>query len=588
MKESLIFIFLVMVFTSCASLRQNEVFKKSMTTNIDKSKLNRTEYYKKLGLNHKDNSNIEEAIEYFKLSLLHDSKNNDSRFYLAQCYEEIGKEQLAYIEYQQFLTSQNKQYSEFQIKVLNQYLEKTKSYDKIYELNQKFYQETKSAASIWKMYEMSLLMKKFDQALKVLSLFEPQKLTKENQFLVLLAKAEIEAAQNKFIDALKIIATAESISAFDEMLLKKKLQYLENSEQWSEVLITGQKYIKYQKHNLFISEVIAKAALKIENYQYAIDEFEWQMQFQEHKNLTKLKIAHLNFLLKKYDVAEKQYQEIAGYPELEDEIKYYLSRIYDQTNRSDLALKTLADIDSSSIYFADTQVRLATIDYNNNDISSALNRLRKAHLIKPDSIAIYKLYSDYLIENKSYAEAVALLEKGIDNTTPNEVLHMNLAFIHYKLRNYVGFRKEYQTVMAINPANARTYEMLAELWYKDDKKSSEIEYFASLAMKLGTENENLMKILAWVYVDQNKLDEAVKLFEDLYDKNPKDFFYSEMLSKIYFLKNIPEKSNQFALIARQLNGEINIKDYLTDLFKTRKAGPDYNIYEDQRKPASLE
>ena len=150
------------------------------------------------------------------------------------------------------------------------------------------------------------------------------------------------------------------------------------------------------------------------------------------------------------------------------------------------------------------------------------------------------------------------------------------------------FKKEFDIVMSINPANAKTYEMLAELWYKDDKKTSEIEYFANTAMKLGTENTNLMKILAWVYVDQNKLDQAVALFENLYDENPKDFFYSEMLSKIYFLKNIKSKAVEYATYAHNIKDEMNIKDYLNELLENRNNKYRSSGYEDQRMPASLE
>jgi len=296
----------------------------------------------------------------------------------------------------------------------------------------------------------------------------------------------------------------------------------------------------------------------------------------------------LNFLLKNYEIAEKQYQELFGLPEYEDEIKYYLSLIYKQTNRSSLANSILAEIQDTSVYFADAQVKLSEFDYNNGDKASALNRLRKAHIVKKDSIALYKVYSEYLIENNNFAEAVALLEKGVKNTTANEVLHMNLAFCHYKLRNYKMFKMEFNTVMEINPANAKIYEMLAELWYKDDKKTSEIEYFATMAMKLGTENTSLMKILAWVYVDQNKLDKAVALFENLYDENPKDFFYSEMLSKIYYLKNIKSKAIEYANYAHNIQDETNIKDYLNELLKNRNTKYQNSSYEDQRMPASLE
>lgn len=586
---------LFMVLSGCSTLTVNEALK-SMNTDLDKSALTRSDYYKKLADNYFEQNKYREAIDHYRLSLLHNSKNNAARFGLAQSYTALDQNEMALSEFNRYL-AQNEEalngpavLTDEQMKVLTYFFEKSGSLERIYEINKSQYEKTQSNYSLWKMYELSLRLKKYSQAFEVLSLLASNKneVEKAPVYLLHLSKAEIYALQKNNERAVKELELAEEEKPFDEMLLKKKMQVLTDLERWNDVIKTGQKYIRYQKHTIPVSEAIVTAAIKVEDYQLAIDELTWQVDFAEDKSLYQLKIAHLNFLLKHYDVAEKQYKELFGLPEYEDEIKYYLSLIYKQTNRSSLANSILTEIQDTSVYFADAQVKLSEIDYNNGDKASALNRLRKAHIVKKDSIALYKVYSEYLIENNNFAEAVALLEKGIENTAANEVLHMNLAFCHYKLRNYKMFKKEFDTVMSINPANAKTYEMLAELWYKDDKKTSEIEYFANMAMKLGTENKSLMKILAWVYVDQNKLDKAVALFENLYDENPKDFFYSEMLSKIYYLKNIKSKAVEYEAYARNLHDETNIKEYLNDLLKNRNTKYQNSSYEDQRMPASLE
>jgi tetratricopeptide (TPR) repeat protein len=586
---------LFMLLSGCSTLTVNEALK-SMNTDLDKSALTRSDYYEKLADNYFEQNKYREAIDHYRLSLLHSSKNNQARFGLAQSYTALDQNEMALSEFNRYLAQNEEALSgpavltDEQMKVLTYFFEKSGSLERVFELHKSQFEKTQSNYSLWKMYELSLRLKKYSQAFEVLSLLASNKneVEKAPVYLLHLSKAEIYALQKNNDRAIKELELAEQEKPFDELLLKKKMQVLTDLERWNDVIKTGQKYIRYQKHTIPVSESIVTAAIKVEDYQLAIDELTWQVDFSEDKSIYQLKIAHLNFLLKNYEIAEKQYKELFGLPEYEDEIKYYLSLIYKQTNRSSLANSILTEIQDTSVYFADAQVKLSEIDYNNGDKASALNRLRKAHLVKKDSIALYKVYSEYLIENNNFAEAVALLEKGIENTAANEVLHMNLAFCHYKLRNYRLFKKEFDTVMSINPANAKTYEMLAELWYKDDKKTSEIEYFANMAMKLGTENTSLMKILAWVYVDQNKLDKAVALFENLYDENPKDFFYSEMLSKIYYLKNIKSKAVEYATYARSLRDETNIKEYLNDLLKNRNTKYQNSSYEDQRMPASLE
>jgi tetratricopeptide (TPR) repeat protein len=597
-KLVLLYMFVATLFvaaTGCSTLTVNEALK-SMNTDLDKAVLTRSDYYKKLADNYFEQNKYLEAIDHYRLSLLHNSKNNTSRFGLAQSYAAMDQNELALSEFNRCLAQNEEQLNgaavltDEQVKVLTYFFERSGSFERIYEINKSQFEKTGTNYSLWKMYELSLRLKKYDQAFEVLSLLAANKNSAEKApvYLLYLSKAEIYGLQKNPERALKELELAEQEKPFDELLLKKKMQVLADLERWSDVILTGQKYIKYQKHTLPISDVITNAAIKIEDYQLAIDELKWQSNFFQDTNLYQLKIAHLNFLLRNYEVAENQYKELFGLPEYEDEIKYYLSLIYKQTNRSSLANSVLTEIHETSIYFADAQVKLSEIDYNDGDKASALTRLRRAYIVKKDSIALYKVYSEYLIENNNFAEAVALLEKGIENTAANEVLHMNLAFCYYKLRNYKMFKKEFDTVMSINPANAKTYEMLAELWYIDDKKNSEIEYFTNMAMKLDTQNESLMNILAWVYVDQNKLDKAVALFENLYDENPKDLFYSEMLSKIYFLKNIKSKAVEYATYAHNLRDEINIKEYLNELLKKRSTKYKNSIYEDQRIPASLE
>ncbi len=583
------------LLSGCATMAKNDSLK-SMNTDLDKTTLSRSDYYEKLADNYIEQNKYIEAVDHYRLSILHNSKNNQARFSLARSYMAMNQNELASNEFNQFLQQNENDSTESviltdaQLKVLSYFFEKTGSLERIYTIHKSQFEKTKSNYSLWKMYELSLSLKKYDQAFEVLSLLasNSNEVEKAPAYLLHLSKAEVYALQNNNNRAIKELELAEQEKPFDELLLKKKMQVLSVQEKWNEVILTGQKYIKYQKHTIPVSESITTAAIKAEEYQLAIEELKWQSDFAESKSLYQLKIAHLNFLLKNFDLAESQYKDLFGLPLYEDEIKYYLSLIYQQTNRSSLANSILTEIHDTSVYFTDAQIKLSEIDYNNGDKASALNRLRRALMVKKDSIALYKLYSDYLIENNSIAEAVALLEKGVESTAANEALHLNLAYCHYKMRNYRMFKKEFDTVMSINPANAKIYEMLADLWYKDDKKTSEIEYFAQMAMKLNTKNTNLMKILAWVYVDQNKLDKAVALFENLYDENPSDFFYADMLSKIYYLKNIKSKAIEYANYARTLHDDTNAKSYLNELLKTRNTKYQDSRSDDQRLPASLE
>lgn len=559
-----------------------------MTTDKSEIDITRTLYYQKLADDFFEHENYLPAVDHYRLSLLHDEKNQTSRLGLAQTYIRMNQYDLALTEFNRLVELTDGKISNEAMSLMNFCFEKAGSFAKSYQLNRLHFEKTGSVLSLWKMYEMSMKLKKYDQALETLRWIDQKDISDQKSYLVYLSRAEVHLQQKHYESALNELIRAEQIKPFDELALQKIMRVYTSLEKWREVISTGQKYIKYQKRTLPVSEGIARAAINIEDYSLAITEFQWQATLGDATNSLKLKVAHLNFLMKNFVEAEKQYHDLLDTPLYADEVRYYLSLIYSQTERSRQAYIILDQIEEDSVYYPEAQVKLAEMEYKDQEKTDALNRLRKAHLVRKDSILIYKTYSEYLIDNNNFAEAVALLEKGIINTPSNDILHIHLAFCHYKFRNYKMFKNELARAMDINPTNAKTYEMLSELWYKDNKKSSEVEYFVKMALKLDTQNESLMKILAWVYVDQNKLDKAVALFENLYDERPKDFFYPEMLSKIYYLKNIKSKAVEYATYARNLQDEINIKDYLNKLLKNKNTNYDHTFIEDQRRPASLE
>lgn len=576
---------MVMTSWSCASLNTSEN-RTTMRTDFEKETLSRSQYYQHLGDNYLTEFKLISAIDMYRLALLHEPKNQQARFSLAQAYKSNGQDQMAVNEIETLIQSNHlSKLSAEQLNFIQELLLGVKAYDQALEMAENYFKLTQNPFALWKMYEAFLKMKNYEQALDALHKLETKD---ENHYLVNLAKSEIYMAQEKWLEAEQWLKNAENENPFDELVLKKMTQLFSRIQNWSKVIYYAEKYIKYQKHTIPISDILANAALKSEEYQLAIDEFQWQKDYELNTDLLNLKIAHSNFLLKNYDLAEAGYLAIYGNQYYDDEIKYYLSQVYLAKNEVDKSNSMLDAIRSDSQYYADAQVKLAYIEYTQGDRTDAINRLRKAHLVRKDSLVIYKAYSDLLIENQNYIEAVALIEKGVQNTMVSEDLHANLAFCHYKLKNYSLFRKELNTAMKINPANVRVYEMLTELWFEDNKKTSEIEYFARVAQKLESKNENIMKILAWTMVDQNRLTEAVAIFENLYDKNPKDYFYSEMLAKIYQLSQVRTKSLEYNYYARNLKGKTDLKVNLNAEMKNRLMKYNNEMQNDQRLPASIE
>ena len=594
-KKQILLIAALTYLSSCANLRklgdESQAYPSTMTSDLNSTELSRTDYNTKIADNYLEKKLFEQAVDQYRLALLHDNKNTKARFGLARSYSNLGQNHLALIEFNIYLAeNQNDLKSDHEIKILSSFYENIKLYDHVYEINRKHFEISLSQPSLWKMYEASLALKEYDQAFSVLDLIQNHEASvQQDQIgLVHLSKAVVYNLQKDYKNELAEIKLAEDLKPYDEMILKRKMQALQYLQKWDQVISTGLKYIKYQKHTVAVSEQIFSAAVSSKNYELADSELDWQAEFSKDKDLFKLKKAHLNYLKQEYETAEKEYKNLKHYEKFEDEIKYYLALIYDQTNRQKTAVYYLSQIENESLYYADAQARLAVYEYNAGRKNDALYRLKDALTEKSESLVLYRLYSDYLIENNYFIESIQVLNQGLESNKNNEELHLNLAFCYYKLKNTDEFKKHFDMAMILNPANSRAYEIMAELWYLDEKKSSEIEYFIKISKELGSENKGLIKVLAWVLSDQNQLDKAVALFEKMYDQNPKDYFYTEMLAQIYSQKNIRSKALEFRLRAQSMDNDLEIKDELNRIVKTQIENDKEYLNESHRKPASFE
>lgn len=572
----LLFIAAASLTLSCASVRKDH-FISTINKDASQKDLSRAEYYFDIAGNYFEQNKYDEAIENLRLSLIHNSYYLPSRLLLIKTYIVTLNKSLAFEEISKILDQDSLTLDE--VKTISASLESIKAYNLSYELNLKFYEKTNEKSSLWEMYKANLAQAKYIEALDILDLLEQEK---ESDYLLNLARSEVYFQLGKYELALTYLDLAEKYKPMDELLLKKRMQILSLQEKWSEVISVGENYFKYQKRTLPISEIIYNAALKMGSYDKALKETEWQLDFIEMTDFYKLRLGHLYFLNSKYEESESFYNQLVKNKNYSDESRFYLGLIHRYNNKIRSSNKLLEGIKADSDYFSEAQVILSEYDYNRNQKQSALSRMDKAYRKKPSSSLLYEKYTDYLIEAEEYQKALTVLETADKHFIQSEELQINRAFCFYRLKQYDRFKQYLKMSLEVNPRNAKIYEVLSNLWFKEKNSSSETEYFALIASSMGSTKESLLKVLAWTYADQNKIEKAVALFEDLYDKNPKDYFYSEMLSKIYYLSHIHTKAKLFAEQAESIKNSA----YMKKSFLNKKD----SVYQEnkQRKPASLE
>lgn len=527
----------------------------------------RTEYYKDIGLGYFNESKFDKAIEFFKLSLLHDPKNNDARYWLSVSYYRNNQNSLALIELEKLDSVVKMEYP--RLKLVSDIYEAANSYENVILMNRKLFLLKGETFALWKIYEMHLNLNQFDLAFQDLQNLEKYN---EDPYRIHLARFEILHRQKNYNLALAEISLAEKAKPFDLLAMKKMTELQQQLGKWQDLHNLGSKFSKYHPYDLDVSERVSQAAIRLGAYDDAIAELKKQKKHDSELMGVDFNIAHVLFLKQDFKNVDELYQAVYEHTQ-SDQSVFYLSKAH--LSEAPNGLESLA---SWAEYYPSVQVHLAQLEWKNNKNDLAMNRMNRAYSLRPDSLEVFQEYGQYMIWNKQYTEAMALIEKGLNKFPDDDKLHILAAYVHFKLNDMKGLHAQIEAAQKINPKNAEIYSVLAELWYEKKKSHSELEWLSQKAINLKSKNRNTKPLLAWVLLQQDKLSEAVKLFEELYDENPNEPFYAESLSEIYKRGIMRSKKSEFQQKALALQAEPNIKSNLDYALKNERE-------KNEKKPA---
>ena len=587
MKVGLFLVLISFLFAGCSSLgpkAPEAPVVMTMKTDMYPQSISRSEYYERMALSYFHEKQNQKALEYYKLSLLHNPQSVAALTGLADVYTSDKRHLLALIALQDAQAIEPANYDVMK-RVGDLYLD-AGIYSKAREVyNTMLSHNNKNEQALWAMFYIFKLERKYDDALLTLAKIP---LTKENDFKLAYEKSiSYKMKQNT---ELYDHFLAEAIK-LNPRYRDAVLEYAKRSYELNKYKRSTDALLNYSNTNPFdfeISQHLAFSAVQSENYKIAIREYDKQIVVS-NLNIAEieLKKAHCYYLMDELDTAEKLYLKLAV-EDFSDEARYYLGQIYFSKDKFEDASFVLSQIPAHSDFYGDAMVKLSLYYKHIGQEDTAINILHTAFTQRSDVLEIYNAYSDFLIEQKKYVEAVALLEKAIGFYPKNEDLRLKMAYLHFRLSNQKSFKKNIKAALKINPLSADAYAMLSELWYLKNRDVDETMYFAKKATELKSKNKNIKPILAWSLMQKNRSTEAVAIFEEYYEENPNESFFARSLSHVYRRGGVKEKSRMLAEAAQKL--EIN--DSLKSRFIFREQTPIVNSEEFKqnktRLPASLE
>lgn len=567
---------------SCSSfLKRNLPPVQTVQSDMFPQNISRTEYYTNLGIGYSEDGDTLQASEYFRLAILHDPQNIDARVNLVNEYFKQEANFLAQGQLQEILKiTPNHTWA---LHKLGELYLRTKIYQEAIVVYSKLLEVSASdAKAAWALYFIEKDLGHLNQASD--KLFAVEKITGP-ELSVDLEKAELFGLQKQWPEQKEFLGNLYNKNPNQPSVVKAYSDNLFQLGLWQDAFTALQRFSDTNSFDFEVSEKLAYASVRLQNWDVALEEYSKQKKYNAFA-VVDLKMAHVYFLQENYGLAEELYLSSLKQKD-DDETKYYLSKIYQLTNRFDQSVQYLKQIPSQSQFFSVAQIEMANIEKPSN-FKQALNRLAEAYSERPDLQDLSKAYIDMLLADHQFNAAILILEDSIIKSPNDEDLRLKIAYAFYQVNEKRGFEQQMSEAIKINPNNSEIYSVLAQLWFVKSKKASEVEFFARKALDLKSKNLNLKPLLAWALLDQNKSAEAIALFEESYEQNPDEYFYAKSLAEVYEYAYITSKAEQFAKIALALHSTYSLNSVMQNkaTHKLHDFDTDPNIQ--SRLPASLE
>lgn len=519
------------------------------STDFGTDVLSRSEYYRQMAESYSQEGAFDSAIENYRLSLLHNPNSLDARLGLAQVYRQTLKPHLALVEYNQVL--EQKPADLFTLESVAELYVETRVYPKAREAYQHILNlKPQHDPAKWALVEIYKFEKQFPEALDVL---DDISIKPENKAKIYFEKANIYQAMNQPYQYERLLQAAYDANPRDRQIVMHYSKWSAGNYYYIKAADVLDRYAQTQDFDREVSWSLADYAYQAGLYDRALVEYKKikNSDYYDEPLKLDLRIAQAYFAKGDRVNAQKDYQKILEYSE-SSEAKFNLATIYLDGGSRKKAFSLFEQITYSDEEFGEARAQLALEEVRKDRPAKALQIMQKAYEQRQDQLAIFKTYSDLLIQDQKYTAAVKVLTNGIQKFPFSEELRLNAAFSYYRLNQFDGFNQQIRTVEKLNPENGEMYALLAGIWYEEGKRQEDTEFLVKKALEYKSQNKNIKPLLAWILLKQQHTAAAVNLMEEAYEQNPQDAFYARTLAKVYSSANIQDKAYRFDRLASAL------------------------------------
>lgn len=297
--------------------------------------------------------------------------------------------------------------------------------------------------------------------------------------------------------------------------------------------------------------------LEKEDYEKALVQLETLDGFERDNLNIKIQIALILIEQKKYESAAGRLEEVLMQAPESDKVRYYLGAVYEEMNKSDLAIAHYKEIPPASSYFAQAVIHSAHILKNTGNMEKAVNLVEKALEKEKEIPQLYAFYATLLDEQKSFRKALQMLDKAVDRFPTNTQLRFFLGTMHDRMGNSQQTVASMSKVLELDKEHVQAMNYLAYTYAELDKNLDEASELAHRALKLQPNDGYILDTVGWVYFKKGQTERAIKYLEAAFRAKSDEAIIAEHLGDAYLRHQMWQKAQKMYQEAAKLESDQN-------------------------------
>jgi tetratricopeptide (TPR) repeat protein len=234
-------------------------------------------------------------------------------------------------------------------------------------------------------------------------------------------------------------------------------------------------------------------------------------------------VAQLERLVKIKDAPESNIDQAVAY--------YYLGKVYDQASQKEKAITAYRTALKKRPGFAKAALAAADLYLEKKDSKSAYTVMEAAFRESPSSEIAERL-ADFYLEKNEYSKAVTYLETLAEEDPTNENMKLRLSLVYWQLKWYDKARLLLSGLLERYPASSEIAFYLGELELERKDFDGALIYYKKISPDYAKYDQMVNRVV-FLYRQQKRMGEAETFLLEAMRKRPDAVAFYPLLAALY-------------------------------------------------------